>query len=692
MKLFSIVPEKFSNIICKLWPVLCGLFCAASYYLYHEITKTNEHPMLNMVVPVAAVIMAALSVAGYIGKCHCKKQSIMGYLVAGFISVYASYRFISFSELNRHASKVEMLLSLVCCVYVLLVFFNSIISQLTDKIFCSDISTKQLGAGLISGAVISFLVFFYIPAESFFGNFSDYAFPYQIMIRAYMGNFLFWTALCALIFSMMKKASFNGFYSGLSGAILALYAQYMLFNRNIGSVDGTRFNWTNHSVESIINILVWGTLIIGAFSLGLRKKEKMESVAKYIAVFVGLIHIVTYATLLIQADEKCYSYAAVYYSYENQFKVATDENIVVFIVDALDNDYAMELYEENAPVMEAFTDFTMYTNTCSVYDYTSASLLQMMTNYEFDNTLNNLERRDEAWNTQWATEFYDRLHDAGYKIEVFNFDNEDTANVIGKIDNAMAIDSENNKPQYISYKSIRSSISKLTNFTICPNIFKGLVSIDNISFTDAIVFRDQNVIYENDDFANNLRLTLADEEKLVLYQHTMGCHAPYDNVDMANQCLLYVADYINQMKALGVYDNATIIITADHGKHDDDPALGRFASTPMLMIKRPGEISDAITLNSAPVYHTDFMASILDSAKLYSDGDENIYGKPFWYYGEDESRVRTWYDRVLDSNYTAQIKYNTYYGYEYSGDEDELKRVVLADENLTVYPVPRNND
>lgn len=60
----------------------------------------------------------------------------------------------------------------------------------------------------------------------------------------------------------------------------------------------------------------------------------------------------------------------------------------------------------------------------------------------------------------------------------------------------------------------------------------------------------------------------------------MGAHSPYkidrnanlpttnkvNRSDQALGCLFIVSEFINQMKAADLYENATIIITADHGQ------------------------------------------------------------------------------------------------------------------------------
>lgn len=692
MNSFAKIYKNTYEALGRFWLLLVITILATGGYLVSLVGKLDEANIFIYVIGGCYICSFVIYTLSHILKGTKRTLAPSGFLISAMVGIYASYRLVSAAMLKSLLPRWSMFIVFASLVMATFALSAGIFRLLRGIVFEDTIDTKRLKLGLIASAIVAFIVYIYIPAESFFGNFTDYAFPYQIMVVAYLSNVVFFSLVVALLLAVVKVRFFHVLYGLLFGFLLAVYGQYMFFNRTIGSVDGTKYNWHAHAASSIINMVVWIMLMgLGCF-LGARYTVKTTKAFKYGFVFVGLIHLLTYVTLILQADKMCFNFSAVYYSYENQFKVASQDNIIVFIVDALDNDYAKELYASEDSVLDYYHDFSMYTNTCSVYDYTSASMLQMMTNFEFDNTQTNLERREMAWNSPWVNEFYGRLHEAGYRVEVYNFDNEDTEYVIGKVDNAVELESANNKPQYISYKGIRQNIGKLTRFTLFPNMLKGMVSIDNISFKDAIYFRGQDVIYNNDEFYDNLNLELADYDKAVIVHHTIGCHAPYDNVDTARYCLMYVGEYIKQMQALGVYDDATIMVTADHGAHDDDPLVGRFASTPLLLIKRAGESHEEMLLNGAPVYHQDFMPSILKAANQYEAGDEELFGRSFFDYSQGDIRERTWYDRVLDSNYTMQIKYNTYYGYTYTGDEDDLKESVLNDTNLNIYPVSRNND
>lgn len=76
--------------------------------------------------------------------------------------------------------------------------------------------------------------------------------------------------------------------------------------------------------------------------------------------------------------------------------------------------------------------------------------------------------------------------------------------------------------------------------------------------------------------------------------------------------LKIVYEYLRQLKELGKYDDALIIITTDHGitaSSDEDGNMTEI-SLPILFVKEPGETRDEMIVSSAPVSHADILATI----------------------------------------------------------------------------------
>ena len=693
-KILMAEPEKITKWCWRLQAVLWLLMIGAYALLQLLLPKVEKREYLAQYFPVIIGITAVIIVAGHIKKLAYSKIPVYGYLCSAVIAIYGGYRYISYTGLQSYLKKPLLLVALAGAIYILFLAVNTLMGLAFRTLLKSVFYKKQFLSGLLVFGVINFIVYYYLPASTFFANYTEFGFPYQLLAIAFISNYLIWTIVPAMLMGVMRKEVFVAMYLLVFAVLVGIYVQYMFFNTNLGTINGEKYHWTAHPLLGAINMLVWLMILLGAYLLGKKKALLAGKVATYGAAFIGLVHLVTFATLFASKESTYFHYVDVNFSYEDQFRVGRDNNIIVFIIDAADNEFLTQLCEQDAEVLSQYKDFTFYTNTCSVYDYTYMSLLQMVTNVPFNNEVNNLERRAIAWNTPHATEFYDRFHEAGYKVEFFNFDNESTKYVLGKMDNAYSsAEGDNVDITYISYKTIRSDVGSLGAYLVLPTMLKGLAGIEDVDFCDIVIRQSTTNCYDNEDFEAHLNLSYGENDNYLLYQHLSGCHAPRDNADDFAYCLEIVAKYMQQMKDLGVYDNATIIVTADHGRHDpsDITGDGMFASTPIFMIKAPNQTQDAYECNGAPMYFTDLMPTLLYCAGLY-DGDIELFGPTIYDFQEGDLRERTWFDRVNDPNYPKVGVYNTYYGYTYTGDTREFERVVANGENLVIYPVPIQND
>lgn len=172
-------------------------------------------------------------------------------------------------------------------------------------------------------------------------------------------------------------------------------------------------------------------------------------------------------------------------------------------------------------------------------------------------------------------------------------------------------------------------------------------SIDNdILFYNRIVEQGISV---NEDYSSAFR-----------FYHMRGPHAPfYLSDDMRYEptgrratrnsqgrgSMKIVYEYMRQLKELGLYDDATIIITADHGQGyilDSDKTSGQpdRTSRPIFFVKEPNQANDTMKISNAPVSQAELIPTIMKAFGI----DWKQYGKTFDEIGEDEQRERMYGD------------------------------------------------
>ena len=144
--------------------------------------------------------------------------------------------------------------------------------------------------------------------------------------------------------------------------------------------------------------------------------------------------------------------------------------------------------------------------------------------------------------------------------------------------------------------------------------------------------------------------------------------------------LLAVQEYFRQLKELGLYDDATIIISADHGYFECFQAV--------FLIKTPGQSFEEMQISHAPVAQEDILATVLDCV----GADYSPLGRSVFDVAENEYRWRTthvWgymtqYPEVpwigdhdqWDAEANGFERYNVMGVFHYVGDRD----TILAEE------------
>ncbi len=539
---------------------------------------------------------------------------------------------------------------------------------------------------------ILFIVYIFIPTESFFNNLDDFDFKYVYLIRYYAPRVLIISFLISIIISYLKSKIADTVISVLLGISVSIYLQYMFMNRLLRILDGYSVDWKVHNGEVVINSLVWLIVLVLPFGIARFNRDIWKKVSLAIPIMLLFLHVLSFITILVSGLPKEKQGSWAYLSYEEQLKVSEKGNIIVFVIDAADNDYMAELMENSDNSLDSFNDFTIFTNTCAVYDSTMQSIMTMMAGAEFDNTVSADEWYHKAWTNTKTEEFYSRIHEAGYKVNYYNFLVGNATEAIGKIDNLIPV----NEQSIIgfNYDKLSKAMSNLVLYRISPYLIKKRMDTTGIDFSGVIETANFNMgAYDNELFNNRLntiRLSLSDEDRpYLIYQHISGVHEPCEDViETTKECLKIVGEYLNQMKELGVYDNSTIIVTADHGRHDGHYLNELFASTPIFFIKEANRRRDMYEVCDAPIYHEDIIPTILANANMYDEMNETdveTFGTSIYMHHEGEKRERIWYDIVRDDEMedskvcrysTFSIGLNAYYEYRYTGDYNDFKRIV----------------
>ena len=330
---------------------------------------------------------------------------------------------------------------------------------------------------------------------------------------------------------------------------------------------------------------------------------------------------------------------------EKLFSLSQNGNVVVFVIGSFASNDPKSLLRAYPNALDAFKDFTWYTNCDPRYVGTYPSVAHMLTGAAFDPSLMVAEWFRQAWSGEKAAYLYDAIHSLGYEFRYYYDSAVESgmkAEAVGKVDNLI-----------------------------------------DLAQADA---KAPESIYSCGDFMTQLRARglTADQtdKKYIQMIHLRGAHAPYTVDAEGNEkegasreetiagYLNMVKVYMDEMKRLSLYDDATIIVTADHGDKDANMQVAYF-------IKEAGETHDKMAENAAPISHDDFPGTLLSVI----GGDFSAYGASIYDWSEGDQRERSCSAAGRDSNlYPLGSSYsgkglgahNYWKTYTYTGDGNDL--------------------
>ena len=572
-----------------------------------------------------------------------------------------------------------------------IMLISGIICALIAKKF--DGFKRFLRALFVAGGLL-FVLFIYLPTDSFVSNYDQFEMTYSMFIGNYLLAYATYAVPSVFVLTCIQGERFTHVADVLSGVMLAMYVQFTFLNNELGLL-GTSDAGLNERIPLLIfNALIWALIIAVPSAVRHISKNKLGKLSTGVGFFTIALVLVSYVLTLTMAPSDVFNLTSeFYFDPSDQYVLSANKNVVVFVWDAYDESYIDYNLLENPDLFDELNDFTVYTDACSVYDSTVTSMNQMFGGCTFDNTLTFNDWSNNGWNSDNTIKFYSDLHDNGYVVNAYNFPSHHLECIDGKIDNLYRYDTP--KPLEVDdfdYDDFNKSMKALTLYRAFPYIVKQFIPINEYNYKNFVIYKDiEDADYQNLDFLNNMNLSLGDFDSCISIQHLNGTHLPNDPVISSQECLTLLAEYCDQLKELGIYDKTTIIILSDHGEHHEG-----LSSQPIFMIKEADTVHSEMMFDSSPVYHEDIIGTIAVNAGLCT-ASSNPYGTSIYDFNESSVRTRIWYDRVRNDSYptvynTGHLSYagiyNTYYAYEFEGPYENLwARTVEELEPTEIYPM-----
>lgn len=550
----------------------------------------------------------------------------------------------------------------------------------------------RFGLALLPCLLISFMIFVSQPVNLVGTNSNYFTFSIGQILVPLLLACVAGTLLGTAVVAVLRGRIFNWMLGLLVGIGLAACLQTMYLNINIGALDGTVIPWHRYQGPMLLSLLIWFLILKIPLLIRYFARSNWQNVFSILTVTLLLSQAVAPITMAL-AQQKPAGTEGEQYPYtelsgDEQFVVSENENVIVMILDFFSTAYFDDMMEVYPDALDAFHDFTYYNNADSTYMSTFPSTNFMLTGMDLDPTKPVAEYFTESWASDKAKRFYEILRENNYKANLFHdgvfYDGAE--HLLGSFDNVY-IPETGEETFTVDYPSLLKEMAQLSLYNYAPMALKPSFWPQFIELSAVKTSADYAPVVDQPDYMTQLKesgLTTNADSNYFIVQMLHGVHLPY-NIDeygnaaddpsytqAARGSLAIMEEYIRQLQELGVYDNSTIIITSDHGF----AANGDFQM--IYFVKRAGETGDEVQINTAPVTHREFMATILDCI----GANESLYGRSIFDIPQNEVRERSYYVEAYDDAYPDVLKSNSnatgmnnvLYVYQYTGDGTDSRK------------------
>lgn len=454
-----------------------------------------------------------------------------------------------------------------------------------------------------------------------------------------------WGAL-TLLLAVLPRRAFPWGQGVLLGLGVAALLQGNGLNADYGALNGQAIAWGEYTVYGLINTALWAGILF--ICLSLRQWKRFGALC---VVLPCLLAVGEGGWIAYRAAQAPTPQTETYLSQAGLYTVGTEENLLVLVLDSVDADQFAQALAEDPDLSRRLEGFTWYRNAMGLSDPTKYGLPALLTGQTYTQPVDYAgfiaaAYADAPLYTMLAGDVWDAR---------FFTDSRYVSLDAGVVDNLAREELAVNDPAGLTRDLLR-----LCAFRYAPHFLKPQLWMYSNVFLPYAQAQGEPV-YEVTDPAFDARLREegleATVERAFRLIHLTGMHPPYTmDADCQYQaqgvtaqeqmrgCLRLAEDYLEQLRALGVYDRSAVLILADHGTET--------VHRPLLLLKRPGDTGE-MAVNDAPVSYADLPATYVALLTGAQAGTE------LWSIPQGQARTRLYYHESSRNNAFNLYEYST---------------------------------
>lgn len=567
--------------------------------------------MLEIIIAIFPGIIAFLIYRRSHTKIHWIKllSSILFYTLFTNLCILLGLYLIGMRSFNLFDMSISFKVKWLLLEFVLAALVTVVIINIRNLSLaaCKHIFIRLIPAMLFF--IVTYAIF--TPSSLYFGNIKEFSLKYThivpilLLVSPILVLGIYLAALC-----LSNEKYLHVFIAVIFSISISLYVQGNFLNPELPTLDGTEVNWELYNTANIISSGFWGLCLVVCLAFSWFRKERAEKVMKYIAYFVSAVQLVSLLILVVTTkyDEGLQSG----YAKDDMFTIGSGNNIIIFVVDTLQASVLEEYITSDVYEDGSLDDFTFFDNTVCGGAPTKIAMPLLLTGVEYDPTQSFETYSKDVWSEE---DIFHDYHENGYNVCLFTSHNSLPDPPEGIVDNFEATGIY----AISDYLSYSQQLYKLVNYYLMPQSLKQYFWLADSALKDLVT----DGRYRINDFQFYADLQAAERletkyEKAFRLYHLRGVHLPYqmnENAEYVEENVTeqqtlrgdikIINEYIKKLKEADVYEDSTIVILGDHGRHTS----GNLETNPAVLIKLPYE-THRLSLNSAPIHFRNIVSSL----------------------------------------------------------------------------------
>lgn len=539
-------------------------------------------------------------------------------------------------------------------------------------------------------------VLLFAPLAIYTGNSDEFSVAFLSLLRAFALPAAIVLSVYAAAATWLRPLRSARAKAVLSALVLLTWFQGSILVWNYGVFDGTPIQWMETGWRGILDTSVW-LLCLGLAVYGYRRFHRMFFFAAVSTFFIQLVPAVSSGpdTLRALAEDSIESFDP--NALDTMARFSSERNILHIVMDGFQADIFADIVKD--PQKEALRTsldgFTWFDNHIGSFPYTQMTMPLLVSGRVFRNEIPADEFTEK---TMRGATILNAARESGYELDVATQAYLLNVYSRGGVSNAypIPINLHTSRQDYLESDAAR--MLDLALFRVTPHFVKAWIYQDELWFIQRFASDGAFVnlrYFAELEFLRRIGDGLVADRRAPVYKlfHLMLSHQPtvgnaecrYDGrhptsrhfVTLQATCgLKAVLGVLEAMKAANIYDDALIVLMADHGawirptgyKRTNQIGGGPTASIaglalPVLAIK-PLQSRGPLAVSHAPTTVADVPQTIAELAAIpFDSGGRDVFG-----IAGDERRLRSFYDYAYGDNREKPGYLYTMLEYEIAGD------------------------